>query len=350
MYCRHVAGAFQRGPAGADEQALTARTIVVSLFRVGTVGLVLDSAFERHLTGPDHPERPARLTAIRDALQKAGLIERCTLIPLRRATDAEIERVHTREYIERLIRACRDGQPYIDVPDSAICPESYEIALRAAGTVIEAVDRVLNGDLERAFCAVRPPGHHAERDRSMGFCLLGNVAIAVEHARRMHRIERVAVVDWDVHHGNGTQHVFESDPDVLFISLHGHPYFVYPGTGFEHEVGRGAGVGATLNITMMPGAGDAEYHRAFEQQVIPRLTEFAPQFLLISCGFDAHRLDPLAPICLETGSFAWMTRAVVHVAQRHCSGRLVSVLEGGYHLEALGDSAAAHVRVLLESD
>ncbi len=312
------------------------------------IGLTIHTAFERHLTGPGHPERPRRLVAIRDALSKAGLIERCTAIPLRRATDAEVERVHTRAYVERVIRACQRGDPYIDVADSAICPESFEIATLAAGTVLEAVDQVLTGQLDRAFCGIRPPGHHAERHRSMGFCLLSNVALAAEHARTVHRVERVGILDWDVHHGNATQHIFEADPGVLFISLHGHPYYVYPGTGFEDETGKGAGIGFTLNIPMLPGAGDREYRAAFEQQVIPKLDQFAPQLLLISAGFDAHRADPLAPIGLDTESFAWMTRAAVEIADRHCGGKLVSVLEGGYDLEALGASVAVHVNALLE--
>jgi acetoin utilization deacetylase AcuC-like enzyme len=205
----------------------------------------------------------------------------------------------------------------------------------------------MHGAIENAFCAVRPPGHHCERNESMGFCLLSNVAIAARYLLDVHGIGRVAVVDWDVHHGNGTQHVFEDNADVFYCSLHGHPAYVYPGTGFENERGRGPGEGATLNLPMYPGSDDALYRRAFEQRVLPALDDFKPQFVLISAGFDAHRLDPLAPLNLDSASFEWMTRALMDVAARYAQGRLVSVLEGGYDLGALAESATLHVTELI---
>ena len=258
-----------------------------------------------------------------------------------------VRRVHADSYIERLRKACADGLPYIDVPDSGICPGSYEIAQFAAGVVINAVEGVTAGRLDHAFCALRPPGHHAEYDRSMGFCLFNNVAIAAQYLIDHHKLARVLILDWDVHHGNGTQHTFEEDPRVLYISLHGHPAVVYPGTGYSEERGKGPGIGFTVNLPMLPPSGDREYRRAFDDSVLPAVQKFDPQFVLVSAGFDAHRLDPLAPLELETETYGWMTDEVVAVAKRHCGGRLVSLLEGGYDLNALADSVALHVERLL---
>jgi acetoin utilization deacetylase AcuC-like enzyme len=310
-------------------------------------GLAQSERFLSHDTGPGHPERPQRLTAIREELDRRGLASRCLPIEPVAVDMALVRRVHAESYIARLRQACINGLAYIDVPDSAIGPESFEIAQWAAGTVVRAVDEVMAGRLDNAFCAVRPPGHHAEHERSMGFCLFNNIAIAARYLIDAHGLVRVLILDWDVHHGNGTQHTFEADPRVLFISLHGHPTFVYPGTGYETERGIGTGAGHTLNIPMLPHTGDAEYRRAFADKVLPEIERYAPQFVLVSTGFDAHRLDPLAPIDLETESFAWMTEEAVRVARAHCDGRLISVLEGGYHLKASAESAAAHVEGLL---
>lgn len=314
-----------------------------------TTGLVQDERFQRHLTGPGHPERPERLARIGEVLAASGVGGRCIGVEYSPVEPAQVKRIHEQGYLERLQRACRDGQPYVDVPDSAICPASYEIALLAAGAVIQAVDGVGAGRMRNAFCAVRPPGHHAEHHMSMGFCLLNNVAIAAARLLAESGLARVLILDWDVHHGNGTQHSFEADPRVLFISLHGHPSFLYPGTGYEHERGRGAGEGFTINLPMPSGAGDGEYRRAFDETILPAVEKFNPQFVLISAGFDAHRLDPLAPLALETESYGWMTDEMVGVARRHCGGKLVSVLEGGYHLDALADSVTLHVSRLLDA-
>ncbi|GAF67747.1 unnamed protein product, partial [marine sediment metagenome] len=200
-------------------------------------GLLLDDCFKEHLTGAGHPEQPDRLDAVRRALDGAGLLGRMTPIPITEVADRDVLRIHDAAYVERIERTCETGAPYIDTPDSAICPRSYEIARLAAGSVLEAVDGVVDGRWKNAFCAVRPPGHHAERDRSMGFCLLNNVAIAAERLIQQHGVEKVMILDWDVHHGNGTQHSFEDRADVLYISLHGHPNCVYPGTGYENETG-----------------------------------------------------------------------------------------------------------------
>ena len=260
-----------------------------------------------------------------------------------------VRRNHADEYLERLRTACENEDHYIDVPDSAICPESLEIAKLAAGGVIAAVDSVMAGRCGNAFCAVRPPGHHAEYDASMGFCLFNNIAIAARHLLDNYGLSRVLILDWDVHHGNGTQHTFEADPRALFISLHGHPGLVYPGTGYAHERGTGAGEGFTINVPILPPGREDVWRRAFDDLVLPAVENFKPQFVLISAGFDAHKLDPLAPLELETESYGWMTDELTAVARRYAERRLVSVLEGGYHLSALADSVTLHVARLLEA-
>ncbi|MCG3125411.1 MAG: Histone deacetylase-like amidohydrolase [Phycisphaerae bacterium] len=314
---------------------------------MGSVGLVCDEVFKRHDTGPYHPERPARLDAIAAELERSGLMQRVERLPVRPIDDALLLRVHERSYIDRLVEACRRGKETIDCADSTICRASDTIARLAAGAVADAARAIGAGRLRRAFCAIRPPGHHCERDRSMGFCLINNVAVAARVLRDEGGFERVAILDWDVHHGNGTQHIFEADPTVLFISLHGHPAYLYPGTGYAHETGVGAGAGYTLNIPLMPGADDATYRNAFEAQVIPALEHFEPQVLLISAGFDAHRDDPLADMAVSDAGFTWMTSAAVALADRCCSGRILSVLEGGYDLAALARCVRTHVELFL---
>jgi acetoin utilization deacetylase AcuC-like enzyme len=218
--------------------------------------------------------------------------------------------------------------------------------LLAAGGAVAAVDAIMDGQVRNVFCAVRPPGHHAERALAMGFCYFNNVAIAAEHLRARYGLRRLAILDWDVHHGNGTQHIFEDDPDLLFCDIHQHPDTLYPGTGFEWEKGAGPGVGATLNIPLMPGSGDADYRWAFDNRIVPAIDAFKPEFLLISAGFDAHRDDPLADIELSTGMFAWMTMQALNLAERHCEGRLVSLLEGGYEPAVLAECIRAHLGAL----
>ena len=316
---------------------------------MSSTGLVLDDCFARHATGPAHPERPERIPAVQRALAAAQLVEQCAIIEPAPVDMSVVLANHSQTYVDRLQEHCRSGKSRIDSADSAICPDSFDTARLACGAVIRAVDAVAAGDLKNAFCVVRPPGHHAERNCSMGFCLFNNIAIAARHVVQVHGIERVLIVDWDVHHGNGTQHSFEDDGRVLFCSLHGHPDTLYPGTGYAHERGVGPGEGSTLNLPMPPGAGDAEYRAAFEEQVVPAARSFQPQFVLISAGFDAHRADPLAAIELETSSFEWMTTEVLEVADECCRGKLVSMLEGGYNLDALGNSAAVHLQSLISS-
>ena len=254
--------------------------------------------------------------------------------------------VHTSQHVERIRQICTLGGGLLDAGDTPVGPESFEIAKLSVGAVLESCTAVASGHLRRAFAAVRPPGHHAEPDRAMGFCLFSNIAIAARYLQHAHGIGRIAIVDFDVHHGNGTLVVFEHDPTVLFISLHQHPDTCYPGTGYEWEVGRGAGRGFTVNLPFAPGSGDEDYLRAMETIVAPKLDEFRPEFLLISAGFDSHRDDPLAQIELSEEAFGRMTRILVDVADAHCRGRVVSALEGGYNLRALGRSVVHHLIAL----
>ncbi len=316
---------------------------------VAGTGLAQDDRFQRHRTGPGHPERPERLAAIATVLEDRGIAAKCSEVEVTAIDMDLVHRVHAEEYVRRVERASADALPYIDVPDSGICGDSYEIARLAAGAVVAAVDDVMGHRVDNAFCAVRPPGHHAEHDRSMGFCLFNNIAVAARRLLEDHGLRRVLILDWDVHHGNGTQHAFEDDPRVLFISLHGHPGIVYPGTGGADERGVGAGEGYTMNFPMLPPSGDEEYRRTFDESILPAIDKFAPQFVLISAGFDAHRLDPLAPLELATETYGWMTDELVGVAKTHCAGKLVSILEGGYHLDALADCVALHVTRLLDA-
>jgi len=314
-----------------------------------TTALFYDERFLEHKTGTGHPERPDRLRALIAGLKEAGLLDRLTRPAFAPADRDILERLHTPAYVQRCFEECRSGMPFIDSPDSAVCPESAQIAQLAVGGVLEAVRQVMAGKVDNAFCAVRPPGHHAEARESMGFCLFGNVALAADYLTREYGLERVAVVDFDVHHGNGTQHLLEDRRDVFFVSLHEDPLVQFPGTGYANEVGKGDGEGFTLNIPLKSGADDATYQRAFEAQVLPELAAYRPQFLLISAGFDAAEQDPLGGMNVTTQGFAWMSQQLVDVAEAHCGGRLVSVLEGGYDLDALSRGGVAHVLALLES-
>ncbi len=284
----------------------------------------------------EHPERPARLTAVMDALADAGLADDRREAP--EATVEVLQRVHPVAYVEALVRASpRAGLVQID-PDTAMSPGTLEAALRAAGAAVEAVRGVARGEFVRAFCAVRPPGHHAEPDRPMGFCFFSSIAVAAREAQAL-GMQRVAVVDFDVHHGNGTQAAFETDPDLFFASVHQSP--LYPGTGDPSETG----VGNILNATVAPGGARAVWRRAFES-LMSGVEAHRPDIILISAGFDAHARDPLAEQLLEAEDFAWATRAALSVARQSCGGRIVSSLEGGYDLDALGRSAVAHVEAL----
>ena len=305
-----------------------------------TTLLYTHAACIEHDPGPGHPERPDRLRAVLAALDGPDFeaLDRREA-PL--AETAQIERLHDAGYVARVLAAVpAEGRVNLD-PDTVVSPGSGEAALRAAGAVCAAVDAVVAGEARNAFCAVRPPGHHAEPARAMGFCLFNNVAIAAGQARSLHGLGRVAVVDFDVHHGNGTQHMFEADAGLFFASTHQYPY--YPGTGAADE----RGVGNVVNVPLAAGAGSAEFRAAMSGTILPALTEFDPDFILISAGFDAHADDPLAMLDFGEADYEWATAEVARVAASCCQGRLVSTLEGGYDLGALGRSAAAHVRALM---
>ena len=291
-----------------------------------------------HDTGPAHAERPERLSAVTDALHAAFPELDWREAP--RASRGQLLRAHTPELLDQVLETRPDKRMFLD-PDTVLSPHSAEAALRAAGAVVTAVDAVLGGKTTRAFCAVRPPGHHATADVAMGFCLFNNIAVGALHALAAHGLERVAIVDFDVHHGNGTQAIFEQDPRVLFASSHQLP--LYPGTGTRDETGDGN----VVNAPLPPDAGSAEFRAAWSQRLLPAVAAFKPQLLMISAGFDAHRLDPLAQLQLETADFAWVTAELVALARRYCGGRIVSTLEGGYDLTALAGSSKAHVRALL---
>ncbi len=262
------------------------------------------------------------------------------------AAESWLTAVHTAPMIEKVKRAC-EHHAVLDQSDTPTCPASYEIAVLAVGSALGACDFVMQEPGRRAFSAARPPGHHAEMARSMGFCLFNNAAIAARYLQRQFAIERVAIVDFDVHHGNGTQDCFEDDNTVLYISIHEDPRVLYPGSGHEYEVGHDIGRGYTLNIAMPPGSGDDHYARAFDTKIIPKLDHFRPQALIISAGFDAHADDPLAHIELSDDAYEMMTKKLVGVANVYCNGQVISLLEGGYELRALGRSVVRHVMAMM---
>ena len=293
-----------------------------------------------HDPGSHHPESPDRLRAILGALAQPQFAQaRRREAP--RADLDEVARIHPRPFIEAVLSAVpARGHAALD-PDTVLSPRSGEAALRAVGAVCAAVDAVMAGDADNAFCAVRPPGHHAEPSRAMGFCLFNSVAIGAQYARQMHGLERAAIIDFDVHHGNGTQAIFENNPHVFYASTHQSP--LYPGTGARSETG----VGNVVNVPLRPMSGSTEFRRAFNEFILPALEDFRPDFIFISAGFDAHRDDPLAQLMLVEEDYAWVTERLTACAARHCENRVVSSLEGGYDLRALAASAAAHVHALM---
>ena len=333
------------------------------------IGFLSDERFADHETGPHHPERPDRIRAIARAVRQAGLIDSpdpfpdfrldlglsplgwklTELAPPRPVDEQWLLAVHGSGYIERVQQMCLIGG-VLDQGDTAVRPGSFEVALLAVGGVLQCCDAVMAGEVRRTFAAIRPPGHHAEPDRPMGFCLFANVAIACRYLQQRHQIKRIAVVDFDVHHGNGTQACLEHDPSVLFISLHQDPRTCYPGSGYDYETGIGPGEGFTLNLPMNPASDDEDYLKVFDDRVIPTLSAFAPEFILISAGFDGHQDDPLAQIDLSDSAYEAMTRRLVRVAEEHAGGRIVSVLEGGYNLRALGRSVVRHLVGLRNGD
>ncbi len=299
----------------------------------------------RHDTGA-HPESVRRLQGIDEVFRRPELEPHLQRILPRAAEVDELCEIHERGYVLQVQEACAGGIHSLD-PDTMISPESYEEARLAAGGILAAMDAVVSGEVKNAFCAVRPPGHHAERGRSMGFCLFNNVAVAARYAQKKHGLQKVLIVDWDVHHGNGTQNSFYEDASVFYFSIHQYPH--YPGTGAQDQSGEGAGKGFTRNIPLPAGCGDKEYQEIFEQVLIPETDRFVPDLILISAGFDAHKDDPLAGIQVTAKGFGFMTEALVRLADKHCRGRIVSMLEGGYNISALKKSVKSHLSALIQS-
>jgi acetoin utilization deacetylase AcuC-like enzyme len=307
--------------------------------------LYRDALFLQHETGP-HPENPNRLRAITARLEKAGLLERCTAGTYQPLAEDAVNRVHDPQIASRARALAAAGGGHIDA-DTVLSPESYRVALAAAGACVSAVEAVLSDGDRTALCLVRPPGHHATPNRSMGFCLFNNVALAARHAIDAHGLTRVLIVDWDVHHGNGTQDIFYEDPNVFFLSIHRYGHGFYPGTGAKDETGRGRGLGCTFNEPVRYGTSVKEYHGRFTRALAKAADRIKPELVLLSAGFDAHAADPIGSLGLAAEDFALLTRQVLEVARTHSGGRLVSCLEGGYNLDALAESVQAHLEQLL---
>jgi acetoin utilization deacetylase AcuC-like enzyme len=305
-----------------------------------------DERYLLHKTGPDHPERPDRIEAVWEHLQTTDFFPSLSLLKPEPAPVKWIEEIHRPDYIRRVKEACRTRSAHLDSLDTTISPESYEIALLAVGGVLRLIDAIFKGEARNGFGLLRPPGHHAERDQALGFCLFNNVAIGARYAQKQYGIKRVLIVDWDVHHGNGTQHSFEEDPSVFYFSAHQYPF--YPGTGHSWEKGIRAGLGKTLNLPFPAGTGNRPYLEAFENIFLPEAREFKPELILISAGFDAHRDDPLAGLDLTETAYGRMTQCLKAIAKDSAKERIVSVLEGGYNLGALARSVETHLRGLAD--
>lgn len=310
-----------------------------------STGIIWDALFLEHKTGPGHPECPARLEAIWDRLRSSQVGAQVEHLKPRQATHDEVALIHSLDYV-RAIESTAGHTTQLD-PDTVASPRSYEAALLAVGGLLQAVDAVVTGPLSNAFALVRPPGHHAEREQAMGFCLFNNIAIAAEYARKHHGAQRVFIMDYDVHHGNGTQWAFYDRPDIFYCSTHRYPF--YPGTGAEQDVGTGKGRDYTRNIPMRGGEGDLEYDSCFEKIVLPLAKSYDPDLILLSAGYDAHQRDPLGGMNVSAEGFGRMTAGLLQVAQEVCGGKLVAVLEGGYDLQGLADSVDATLDAMLKA-
>jgi acetoin utilization deacetylase AcuC-like enzyme len=307
-------------------------------------GLIFDPAAGNHDTGPGHPEQAARVSAVFNQLRESEALDLLTRLPARLATEDELALAHDRAYIELVKKEVAAGRQELSTGDTAVSEGSFEAARLAAGSVCAAIDAVFTSTVENAFCLVRPPGHHAEHNRGMGFCLFNNVAIGSRYAQRRYGAERGLIVDWDVHHGNGTQEIFYRDGSVFYFSTHQSPW--YPGTGAVDERGEGGGEGTTLNCPLPAGSGRNEVMGAFRELMLPAVRAFQPDFVLISAGFDSRLNDPLGRFTLDDADFSELTRLMLDAALGSAGGRVVSVLEGGYNLRGLASAAEAHVRAL----
>ena len=297
-----------------------------------------------HHTGAGHPECAERLSVTMEHLSALPLYDELKHYEPLPVEQELIEANHSSAYLTRARQTCAGGSAFLDSLDVTVSEESYDVALKAAGATLALAEGVINEEISNGFALVRPPGHHAEHDQAMGFCILNNVAILARYLKAVHGLDKVLVLDWDVHHGNGTQHTFEEDPSVLFASTHQYPF--YPGTGAWSETGIGKGRGATLNCPMRAGSDDKDYEAAFMEKILPAIDQFKPEFIIISAGFDAHRDDPLGEINLSTGFYGWMTDRIMEMADKHAGGRIVSVLEGGYNLTMLPLCIEEHLKGL----
>jgi len=308
------------------------------------IGFVCHELFMRHLEGYTHVECPQRVEAILRKIKRSPIAPSVSFLDAEPAKIEWLERVHDRAYVKSILSLEIDEAVILDWGDTVATAATPQAALHAAGAGVQAARLVLEGKISSAFCCVRPPGHHAERNRAMGFCIFNNIAVAAAHLIEAEGLARVAIIDWDVHHGNGTESMFIEDDRVLYISTHQYPH--YPGTGDAETTGTGRGRGFTLNIPMRSGAGDREYLAAFRERIMPALDGFKPEFILISAGFDAHGEDPLSGTTLTTSAFRAMTLLLKASAEKHCRGRIVSMLEGGYDIPALAESVEEHIAVL----
>ncbi len=311
-------------------------------------GFLYDLRYLLHDTGPYHPEMAERLEVIYKGIQEADLLPHLMQIAAQRSDMKWIQAVHTNDYIRRFEEVCLSGNRSMDHQDNQMCVDTYETAMLAVGGIIETTRLLMNGDIDNAFCAIRPPGHHAEKDQAMGFCYFNNIAIAARYLQSEWDIKRVGIIDIDVHHGNGTQHIFEHDDTVFYYSIHQHPSFAYPGTGREFEQGQADGYGFTKNTPILPGQSDDDYSELCERDMLPAFEKFKPEVMLLSVGFDAHEDDDMSDVNLTTDGYSMMMKTVVQLAEQHCGGRLISVLEGGYCLARLPELAANHVKILLD--
>jgi len=308
-------------------------------------GLVYHQDYLKHNTGQNHPENAQRLLALLDCLKKDFSWNHLKLIKPCNPSIKWIEKIHTKDYISSIEKACKDGLWMLDA-DTIISPDSYKVAVLAVGGVLSALDEVATKKVKNAFCAIRPPGHHADTEKAMGFCIFNNIAIGARYAQKRHKLKKVLIVDWDAHHGNGTQNIFYDDPTVFYFSVHQFPH--YPGTGEDKEEGNGEGEGFTMNMPMCAGSGDLEYIEVFENILYPSAKKFCPDLILISAGFDGHKDDPLSNLNLTSNGFRRLTEVVVKLAEECCEGRVVSVLEGGYNLKALSESVVSHLSAFVE--
>lgn len=307
------------------------------------IHVVYEPFLLRHDTGgDDHPESPARLQKIIERLSNGFLAEKLRLIPAQKATHELLQAVHRIEYLARFEETALSGRSHIDHPDNQICYDSYAAALFSAGSGPTAIDRI-EGGTGPVFCCVRPPGHHAERGMALGFCFLNNCAISARYWQKRYGRKRVLIFDFDAHHGNGIQACFEEDPDIFYISIHEHPTFSFPGTGYAEENGTGAGADATLNIPLLPGSGDAAVHRALAAKIKPAVEKFKPEAIIIAAGFDGHVLDDMSGLAYSTGLFGDLATSIASWAKKHCTPKVLTVLEGGYHLESLADGVEIYL-------